>query len=329
MSREESLQKMLQTIEDLYRSGNREAALTVQYQLQSAFESCVEENISAQTRLDVARILIALDPETYFPVMRQSAHDLLTSDDERTLTDVDLVLLHEDFDMSVEWVCAQSREQNEELKRDSAMREGLELRALLAARRLLKHPEHLSPDVIYRAQGIICKASDDCEEVLGILDDVRDSGQPNDYLFITRRTLYNTVLPITERIFIANQLLNNDTDLSPGLRSGLLVAVIGFVCSSVPPAADEDETLGISLEDITQYVESLFAELAALPDEEQNQAIALAVLTRYYANLRDRDTAENRFAQLERLRSTVGNINFYTEEMHQSLRRSIDEIGFD
>ncbi len=151
-----------------------------------------------------------------------------------------------------------------------------------------------------------------------------------DYPLLARRTLRNDALPVSERVFIAQQLLS--VPLSPALRSGMLMTVIGFACSAVVPAMDGDEAveqeLGITVEEVIDYVESLFAELALLPDEEQNRALALAILCRFYANLGDRARAEERYASLQQLRTLVGGIHFYSEEVDRDLRDSIDKIGF-
>jgi len=211
-----------------------------------------------------------------------------------------------------------------------AMREGLQFRALGAARRLLGEAEDQSPRTVFNARAIVCSGSDDCEEILGLLADVEEEGSEMDHLYLARRTLRNDALPVSERVFIAHQLLS--ANLSPSLRSGMLTTVIAFTCSAVVPAMDADEAveqeLGITVQDVIDYVESLFAELALLPDEEQNRALALAVLSRFYANLGDRTKAEECYASLQQLRTIVGGIHFYSEEVDRDLRSSIDEIGF-
>ena len=325
---EQILREKMASISRLSAEGQKDELEVEKLELQRAFDACTGD-ISARTRFDVCSLLIDLDPYAYFPHLQRAAHDLL-GDPANPPDDVTLVQLHDAFDMGTEWVHAEQAEGDLDLQRDMAMREGLQFRALGAARRLLTRAEDQSARTIFDAHAIVCSSSDDCEEILGVLADAREEGSETDHLCLARRTLRNDALPVSERVFIAQQLLS--ANLSPALRSGMLTTVIGFTCSAVVPAMDADEAvekeLGITVEDVIDYVESLFAELALLPDEEQNRALALAILCRFYVNLGDRTKAEERYASLRQLRTTVGGIHFYSEEVDRDLRDSIDGVGF-
>ncbi|MDD5103752.1 MAG: hypothetical protein PHX93_05120 [Candidatus Peribacteraceae bacterium] len=325
---EQELQEKMASISRLSASGTKDELEAEKLELQRVFDACTGD-ISARMRFDVCSLLIDLDPYAYFPHLQRAAHDLLR-DPAHPPDDVTLVQLHDSFDMGTEWMHAEQAEEDVNLQRDMAMREGLQFRALGAARRILKCRKDQSPRAVYDARAIICSSSDDAEEILGVLTDAREEGNEMDYLCLARRTLGNDAFPVSERVFIAHRILS--ADFPPALRSGMLTTVIGFTCSAVVPAIDRDEAvekeLGITVSDVIGYVESLFAELAQLPDEEQNRALALAILCRFYANLGDRTRAEERYASLRQLRTTIGGIHFYSEEVDRDLRDSIDRIGF-
>ena len=211
-----------------------------------------------------------------------------------------------------------------------AMRESLQFRALGAARRIVNDGERHTSQALFQARRILCSTSDDCEEVLNALSDARAEGDVLNHVLLLRSTLYNSAFPITERVFTAQQLLSQE--LPPSLRSGMLLTVIGFICSDAIPAMDGDEQqekeLGIGVDDVVRYVEGLYAELATMPDEEQNRALALAILCRFYANLGERQNAEERYQSLQQFRTTMGNPHFYSEALDKELRAAIDQIGF-
>lgn len=310
------------------RSSTREEWVNMQIELQHAFETCTGA-ISARTRFDVCVLLLDLDPHSYFPQLQHAAHDLLT-DREHPVDDVTLLELHQCFDMGTEWVHASQTAPDARTEKDMAMRELLQFRALGAARRILNDGARHTPQTLFQARRILCSTSDDCEEVLNVLSDVRAEGDVMNHALLLRNTLYNSAFPITERVFTAQQLLSQE--LPPSLRSGMLLTVIGFICADAIPAMDGDEQqekeLGISVDDVIQYVEGLYAELAKMPDEEQNRALALAILCRFYANLGERQNAEERYESLQQFRTIMGNPHFYSETLDQELRDAIDQIGF-